>query len=206
MKITRRRLMLSGAILFLLGAASSEGGAALVHAVQGGNDLGMAQARAVQNAAEVDDQQLVTASSAADLALSSDNHQMFSMVGLQGTTYTDTVRNMRSSLNLAADNPEPEWFYTCFGSTESVMKGSARIFNAASGVPTWSDSQGAVIRQTVTDLGTASQYVDRIVTGGHLIDPKAPVLVPPNGTFDSQQLCDQINKLAGDLTQRQWPG
>jgi len=205
MKLTRRRQVLIGALLFLLGAASSAGGAAIVSDLQGGGSLGASQQAALQVAAQLDDQGLIAAAGAAHLALSANDHQLFSVVALQGRSYTDAVGAMRSSLNLGSDGPDPDWFYTCFNSTAQIMRGSARIFDAAAGLGAWSDSQTAVVRQTVDAFDTATQYVDLVVTGGKSVAPKASTRPGPNGFSSSEGQCGQIQGLADTLAQRAWP-
>ena len=210
MKLTRRRQVLIGALLFLLGAASSAGGAAIVSDLQGGGSLGASQQAALQVAAQLDDQGLIAAAGAAHLALSANDHQLFSVAAINASgsivgSYTDAVGAMRSSLNLGSDGPDPDWFYTCFNSTAQIMRGSARIFDAAAGLGAWSDSQTAVVRQTVDDLDTASQYVDLVVTGGKSVAPKASTRPGPNGFSSSEGQCGQIQGLADTLAQRAWP-
>jgi len=205
MTVTPRRLVLLGAVLFLLGGAASEGGAALVQAAQGGTSLADTRSRAVQTATQIDDQRLLALAASADLALASSDHSSFKVVAQQGRSYLDSVVTMRSTLGLSTDDPEPEWFYTCFNSTAQATRAMATLFDPAGGLASWTQPQTDLIRQTVTDLHTLSDDVDLVSTGGQSLAPKSSALPGPNGQFSAQDKCNQIVSLANDLSQRQWP-
>ena len=194
------------AATFLLGAVVALGGLAGVQAMKGGTDLSTLQDRVLRVAAQQDDQAIVAAAHIADSALAADNPQMLGLVAVLGKGYTDGVGETQSALGLGSGGPEPDWFFTCFDSTAAVMRGSASIFESASSVPSWSDSQATVVRQTVADLDKASQLVDMVATGGQLTTPKSAALPGPNGNFDSQTACTEITHLGDALSQRIWPG
>lgn len=202
----RRRPVFVVVLVYLLGGVSSLGALTAVQAYQGGLDLATAEQRAVEVAALTDDQQLVSAANAADLALASNDHQLFSLVSLQAKHYTDGVVSVRSALSFGSGGPEPQWFYQCFDATMQAMRGSARIFDAASGLASWSAVQTGMIRQTVTDLDSMSRDVDFIANGGALVTAKStPVVGQPEGSFDPRQECTHVVALADTLAQQQWP-
>jgi hypothetical protein len=205
MTVPPRRLFLLGALLFLLGGATSEGGATLVRAAQGGDSLADTRIRVLQAATQVDDQRLLALANDADLALAGSDHALFTVVAQEGKAYLDSVVTMRSTLAMSSDDPEPAWFYTCFDSTARAARATATLFAAAGGSATWSQQQGAVVSQTVTDLRTVSDQVDLITTGGQSVAPKSADRPGPNGQFSVQGKCAQIVSLADDLAQRQWP-
>jgi hypothetical protein len=189
----------------LVGAATSQGGAALIQAAQGGTNLEAARAKAVQAAAQIDDYRIISFANAAKYALAGNDHGLFGLVAVQGRAYTDSVLTMRSALGLPSGDPEPDWFYMCFNSTAQVLREGSRIFDAASSLTAWSDAQTAMVTQTVDDVDTVSQLVDLIATGGEGVSPKASVRPGPNGIFSAQSGCNQILAMADTLSQRQWP-
>lgn len=162
--------------------------------------------RAIQVATGVDDQGLLTVSRMADSVLASGDHSAFGPVAQASNSYVDSVVTIRSALSMSGDDPEPQWFYTCFINTTHFTRSSASIFQAAASVPTWSQEQDQVLRQTVADMHTAAQYVHLLATGERSIDPKADILPGPNATLSPQTTCDQISLLGAKMSQRQWPG
>jgi hypothetical protein len=203
--MSRRRLLLIGLAFLLLGMATSPGAAYVVRAYQGGEDPDFTRQQALLLAARSDDQQVWAAASASRLVLAGGDHQGFQVVAAVERNYTDAVGATRSALGLGQNGIWPESLYSCFDSTSEIMRGSALIFSAAAGVANWSRSQAQVVSQTVDDLDLASQYLDRLATGGERLSPKASVRPGPNGVSSSELLCQQISVIASSLQQRTWP-
>lgn len=205
MRLIGRRQVLIGVLLFLLGAAMSQGAAALIAANQGGDSIGMVRQHALEVAAQIDDQRLFSIAADARFASSSNDHQMLGVVARQGASFTDAVGSMASALGSGARGIAPDWFYSCFGSTVQITRSSVGILQSAAGATVWSGSQADAVRQTLNDLDTASRDLDMVVTGGQLSAGKSPFQSVPNGLFTSQATCDRIQELADTLSQRQWP-
>jgi hypothetical protein len=202
---TRHRLLV-GALLFVLGAASSQGAGEIIHAIQNGDDLKTTQIRALEVAAQVDDSRLMSLSNVAQTAMSGGDHLALQAVALQGKSYTATVTSMRAALSFAGAGPEPEWFYTCYLSAETLAHRAGYVFDNASSLPLWTDAQTTVVEQTAQDLDMASQYLDLVTTGGTQVAPKSTIRPGPNGAYTSEGICVQIDRLSDTANQRQWPG